>query len=83
MVAEELPDVSREETLAGILSMFFEALADAILLVIARSYLVFELREKLRSPPGVPINEKSRYNLHCYARSYVHTFRRGLYILRI
>ena len=46
MVAEELPDVSREETLAGILSMFFEALADAILLVIARSYLVFELREK-------------------------------------
>ena len=43
MVAEELPDVSREETL---LSMFFEALADAILLVIARSYLVFELREK-------------------------------------
>lgn len=46
MVAEELPDVSREETLAGILSMFFEALTDAILLVIARSYLVFELREK-------------------------------------
>ena len=46
MITEELTDLSREETLAGLLSMFFEALIDAILLVIARSYLVFELSEK-------------------------------------
>ena len=55
MVAEEMPDVSREETLAGILSMFFETLADAILLVIAAVIWYLNSARKLRSPPGVPI----------------------------
>lgn len=46
MIAEDVPDMSREEMLSNILSMFISALSDAVLLAIARSYLVFELREK-------------------------------------